>query len=60
MCREIQMGVSAAMLAAEDAALVPEAVDPDRLGVVFGSEMFYGELEEIGRSVSPLSGERPV
>jgi 3-oxoacyl-[acyl-carrier-protein] synthase II len=47
MCREIQMAVSAATLASDDAGLAPESVDPDRLGVLFGSEMFYGELEEL-------------
>ena len=47
MCREIQMGFAASVLAAEDARLAADSVDPDRLGAVFGSEMFYGELEEL-------------
>lgn len=47
MCREIQMGFAASVLAVEDAGLAADALDPDRLGVVFGSEIFYGELEEL-------------
>jgi 3-oxoacyl-[acyl-carrier-protein] synthase II len=37
MSRDIQLGVSAAALAMEDARLVQGDVDPDRLGVVFGA-----------------------
>ncbi len=47
MCHEIQMAVSAATIAGDDAAIAPNTIDPDRLGTVFGSEMFYGELEEL-------------
>jgi 3-oxoacyl-[acyl-carrier-protein] synthase II len=47
MCREIQMGYSAAAMAVEDAGLGPGSVDPDRYGVVLGSEMFYCELDEL-------------
>ncbi len=47
MCREIQVGYSATMLAIDDAGLKKEDVDPDRLGVVLGSEMFYCELDEM-------------
>jgi len=47
MCGEIQAGYSAAMLAMQDAGLEKGAVDPDRLGVVLGSEVLYGEIEEI-------------
>jgi 3-oxoacyl-[acyl-carrier-protein] synthase II len=47
MCGEIQAGYSAAMLAAADAALAKGAVDPERLGVVLGSEILFGEIEEI-------------
>jgi 3-oxoacyl-[acyl-carrier-protein] synthase II len=48
MCREIQTGYSAAVLALEDAGIQPGGVDPDRFGVVLGSEMFYCEIEELG------------
>jgi len=47
MCREIQTGFSAARLALTDARLAEGAVEPDRLGVVFGSEMFYTDLQEV-------------
>ena len=47
MCHEIQMAVAAAAMAVEDAGLTPQSADPDRCGIVFGSELFYGEIEEI-------------
>ena len=56
MCREVQMGFSAAALAVQDAELDTAALNPDRLGVVYGSEMLYCELE----SLSDLFGECQV
>ena len=47
MCGEIQAGYSAATLAMQDAGLAKGAVEPDRLGVVLGSEMLFGEIEEV-------------
>ncbi len=47
MSREIQTGVAAANLAVEDAALEGGQVDPDRFGVLFGSEMMYADLCEL-------------
>lgn len=47
MCHEIQIAYAAAGLAMEDSGLAAAAVDPDRLGVVLGSEMLYGELAEL-------------
>lgn len=50
MCREIQFGYVAAMMAIEQAAgrpLPEHGFDPDRLGCVFGSETFQAELEEL-------------
>src|SRR5688500_7960433 len=47
MCAEIQYAYAAAGMAMEDAGLAKGAVDPDRLGVVLGSEMLFGELEEV-------------
>jgi len=41
MSREIQLGMAAASLAVENAQLDTEQVDPERLGVVYGSEMLY-------------------
>jgi 3-oxoacyl-[acyl-carrier-protein] synthase II len=50
MCREIQFGYVAATMAVEqsiDAPLPSHPFDPDRLAVVFGSETFHGEPEEL-------------
>nr|WP_052303605.1 beta-ketoacyl-[acyl-carrier-protein] synthase family protein [Pirellula staleyi] len=47
MCREIQAGYSAAMLAIADAKLAKGAIEPARLGIVMGSEMLYGEVPEM-------------
>lgn len=47
MCREIQLAFGAAELAWEDAGLDAATVDPERLGVVLGSEFLYGELDEL-------------
>ena len=47
MCGEIQAGYSAAMLATQDAGLAKGAVEPERLGVVLGSEILFGEIEEV-------------
>jgi 3-oxoacyl-[acyl-carrier-protein] synthase II len=47
MCREIQTAFAASSLALDDAALVGAKVDPDRFGVVLGTEMFYGPTEEL-------------
>lgn len=47
MCREIQAAYAAAMIAMQDASLAKEQVDPQRLGVVLGSEMFYGDMDEL-------------
>ncbi len=52
MCREIQTGFAAAGLAVEQAALTPDTIVPERMGVVFGSEMLYcepSEMEEVYR-----------
>ncbi len=38
MCREIEMGVAAAQMALVHASLAPGSYDPDRTGVVYGSD----------------------
>jgi 3-oxoacyl-[acyl-carrier-protein] synthase II len=53
MCREIQTGFAAARLAIDDAKLDPVRVDPDRFGVVFGSEMYYCDLAELSECYRP-------
>jgi 3-oxoacyl-[acyl-carrier-protein] synthase II len=52
MCREIQIGYSAAVLAVEDAGLQPGTVEPDRYGAVLGSEVFFSEVEEMAAAYS--------
>ena len=47
MCREIQIGYASCKLALQDAGLSAGTVDPDRFGVVLGSEMFYCDLDEL-------------
>jgi len=47
MCQEIQTAYAAAGMAMEQAKLAKGAIDPERLGVVLGSEMLYGDIEEL-------------
>jgi 3-oxoacyl-[acyl-carrier-protein] synthase II len=47
MCQEIQTAFAAAAQAMESAGLRRGDYDPQRLGVVLGSEMLYGELPEM-------------
>jgi 3-oxoacyl-[acyl-carrier-protein] synthase II len=48
MAREIQFGFAAAELAIADAAFDPTRAEPDRFGVVYGADMIYGDLDEVG------------
>lgn len=47
MARDIQLGVSAARLAAEDAGLGEGSFDPQRCGVLMGSDMIQCHPDEI-------------
>lgn len=47
MSREIQFAVAAAGMAVQNAGLSPGAIDPERLGVVFGAEMMHSPPEEV-------------
>lgn len=47
MGREIQTAFAAAAMAAEQAGVEAGTIEPDRIGVLFGSEMLYGEVEEL-------------
>jgi 3-oxoacyl-[acyl-carrier-protein] synthase II len=47
MSREVQLGFAAAALAVTDAELTRPVTNPDRFGVVFGSDMIYCELSEL-------------
>ena len=46
MSREIQLGFASAGLAISDANLDTESLDRDRLGVVLGGDMMFGDLDE--------------
>jgi 3-oxoacyl-[acyl-carrier-protein] synthase II len=47
MCREIQTAYAAAAMAIQHGQLRKEGIDPERLGVVLGSEMLFGDVEEM-------------
>jgi 3-oxoacyl-[acyl-carrier-protein] synthase II len=47
MCPEIQSAFAAASMAMELSKLAKGDVDPERMGVVLGSEMLFGELEDM-------------
>jgi 3-oxoacyl-[acyl-carrier-protein] synthase II len=48
MVRTIQLAVAAARLASMDAGLTPGAVDPERLGVILGTGIIPGDLNDLG------------
>ncbi len=59
MCRECQMGVAVAQLALADADCKPGAVDPERLGISFGSDYMLSVPEEFSEGiVQCLDGQR--
>jgi 3-oxoacyl-[acyl-carrier-protein] synthase II len=47
MSREIQLGFAAADLAMTDARIAEGSLEPERFGVVFGSDMIYADLEDL-------------
>lgn len=47
MSRDIQLGVSAAALAIDDARLFPGDIDPDRLGVVYGAGQISARPQDL-------------
>ena len=51
MCREIQMGVAAAQLALLDARWTTENLNPERTGVVFGSDHITTLPEEFAEGI---------
>jgi len=46
MCRDAQLGVSASMLASQDAGITGGVVDPERFGVTLGADRICGALED--------------
>ena len=57
MSREIQMGFAAADLAMADAGLAAGQIEPERFGVVFGSDMIYADLEDLERAYRRSSAD---
>lgn len=55
MSREVQIAYAAAHLAWEDAGLSESKPEPERMGVVFGSEMIPGDHSEIVEAVQGCS-----
>jgi 3-oxoacyl-[acyl-carrier-protein] synthase II len=51
MCRESQMGVAAAQRALADAGLAEGKVDPERIGIVFGSDYMMTLPEDFTASI---------
>jgi 3-oxoacyl-[acyl-carrier-protein] synthase II len=51
MCRESQMGVAAAQRALNDAGITPGKLEPERAGIVFGSDYMMSIPEEISPGV---------
>jgi len=47
MCRPIQFGYTAAIMALEQAGLADAGLEPERLGTVFGSETFFADPMEV-------------
>ena len=57
MCREIEMGVAAAQLALTDAGLSVDQRDPNRTGVVFGSDYIMTLPDEFTEGIHQCQGE---
>lgn len=55
MSREVQLAYASAHLAWEDSGLVDTTVEPDRTGVVFGSEMITGDFTELLPAIAACS-----
>ena len=61
MCRECQMGVAVAQLALADAGWKPGGIDPERVGISFGSDYMLSVPEEFSEGiVQCLDEQRPV
>lgn len=60
MCREIEMGLAAAQKALQHAGLGPENRDPDRCGVIFGSDYILTRPEEFSDGTVACNDARGV
>jgi 3-oxoacyl-[acyl-carrier-protein] synthase II len=52
MNREVQTAFAAAQLAIQDAGLQGVELDPDRMGVIYGAEMFPGEIPDLMSAIA--------
>ena len=59
MARAIQMAVSGAQLALDDAGVKKDQLDPTRFGVEFGAGLLPTELEELGHASMASSNGEP-
>jgi len=57
MCRECQMGVATAQLALSDAGIASENVDPERVGVSFGSDYMVTLPDDFLEGVKACGGD---
>ncbi len=57
MCREIQFGAAAAILAVEDAGLDLEAIESERMGVEYGANLMYNDPEDFSVPGKNTTGE---
>ncbi|QDV22862.1 beta-ketoacyl-[acyl-carrier-protein] synthase family protein [Aureliella helgolandensis] len=60
MSREVQTAYAAAHLAWEDAGLSEFTPDPDRLGVIYGSEMIPGDVQDLVSAARASGDVDPV
>ncbi len=51
MCRECQMGVAVAQLALADAAIQAGTIDPDRMGISYGTDYMLSLPEEFSEGI---------
>lgn len=59
MARGIQMAVSGAQVAIDDAQIDKSAIDPTRFGVIFGSGLLATELDEIAGAAEVSANCKP-
>ena len=56
MCRECQMGVAVAQLALTDACLQTGTIDPDRIGISYGTDYMLSLPEEFNEGIRQCLG----
>lgn len=59
MCREVQIGFSAAALALDDAGIEPNGLNADRSGVIYASEMYYCDIQSLEGVYQKCAGDQP-